>query len=57
MSQLMNKKKTTTESIGEIDRCIALMMEEEYTDPLSFWRQQHIQLAFPTAHSQFHAVL
>ena len=53
----MDKKKTTTESIGEIDRCIALMMEEEYTDPLSFWRQQHIQLAFPTAHSQFHAVL
>ena len=24
------------------------MVEEEYTDPLSFWRQQHIRLAFPT---------
>ena len=46
MSQLMDKKETTTEPIGEIDRYIALTVEEEYTDPLSFWRQQHIQLAF-----------
>jgi hypothetical protein len=48
MSQLMGRKETTTESIGEIDRYIALTVEEEYTDPLSFWRQQHIQLTFPT---------
>jgi hypothetical protein len=48
MSKLMDKKQTTTEPIGEIDRYIALTVEEQYKNPLSFWRQQHIQLAFPT---------
>jgi hypothetical protein len=48
MSQLVDKKKTSTESIGEVDRYISIIIKEEYTDPLVFWRQQRIQLAFPT---------
>jgi hypothetical protein len=48
MSQLMDKKETNTESISEIDRYISLIVKEEYTDPLVFWWQQRIHLAFST---------
>ncbi|CAF3950911.1 unnamed protein product [Rotaria sp. Silwood1] len=47
MAQLMDKKETMRESADEIDCYIALTVEEEYTDPLVFWRQQRNQLAFP----------
>ncbi|CAF2124150.1 unnamed protein product [Rotaria magnacalcarata] len=48
MLQLMDKNETVKEpGINEIDRYNALTVEEEYTNPLTFW-QQHIQLANPT---------
>ena len=48
MTQLMDKKEAKTECVEEIDCYIALAVEEEYTDPLVFWRQKRNQLAFPT---------
>ncbi|CAF1643734.1 unnamed protein product, partial [Rotaria magnacalcarata] len=49
MLQLMEKNETVKEPcMSEIDCYNALTVEEEYTNPLSFWQQQHIQLAYPT---------
>ncbi|CAF3570727.1 unnamed protein product [Rotaria socialis] len=49
MLQLMDKNETVKEpGMNEIDRYNALTVEEEYTNPLTFWQQQHIQLAYPT---------
>ncbi|CAF3536064.1 unnamed protein product [Rotaria sp. Silwood1] len=48
MTQLMDKKETAPASADEIDHYIALTVEEEYTDPLVFWRQERNQLTFPT---------
>ncbi|CAF1957549.1 unnamed protein product [Rotaria magnacalcarata] len=49
MLQLMDKNEIVKEpGMNEIDRYNALTVEEEYTNPLTFWQQQHIQLAYPT---------
>ncbi|CAF3027300.1 unnamed protein product, partial [Rotaria sp. Silwood2] len=48
MTQLMDKKETAPASADEIDHYIALTVEEEYTDPLVFCRQERNQLTFPT---------
>ncbi|CAM4985617.1 unnamed protein product [Rotaria socialis] len=49
MLQLIDKNEIVKEpGMNEIDRYNALMVEEEYTNPLTFWQQQHIQLAYPT---------
>ncbi|CAF3360743.1 unnamed protein product, partial [Rotaria socialis] len=49
MLQLMDKNETVKEpGMSEIDRCNSLTVEEEYTNPLTFWQQQQIQLAYPT---------
>jgi hypothetical protein len=43
MKQIQNRL-----NFSEIDRYISLIVKDDYTDPLSFWRQQRIQLVFPT---------
>ncbi|CAF2045445.1 unnamed protein product [Rotaria magnacalcarata] len=49
MLQLMDKNEIVKEpGMNKIDRYNALTVEEEYTNPLTFWQQQHIQLAYPT---------
>ncbi len=50
MSSLMDKRNSRqNSSVDEVDRYIAMQIEdnEEYVDPLSFWKQQQHRVAFP----------
>ncbi|CAF3042371.1 unnamed protein product [Rotaria socialis] len=58
MLQLMDKNEIVKEpGMNEIDRYNALTVEEEYTNPLTFWQQQHIQLAYPTLNVNHYCLL